>query len=266
MDPILGNTYQEKKIAEISTLANELFPQIGVHLFMGMFRMSIRSALAQNENAGWQEIHRHPPSMRKAFFDRILEASRGLLQEEGLSKDEVEALFHELRNLNVKYWSPEEPVIYRSIGIIHSPHKSLEGMPIQPAAAVGIEGHVKVYPEFEDGLKDIEGFSHIILIYHFHRSEGFSLHAKPFLEDKLHGVFATRAPKRPNQIGLSVVELIERKQTLLHVENIDILDGTPLLDIKPYVPEFDHNEKVRVGWLADKSERIRTRRSDDRFV
>lgn len=154
---------------------------------------------------------------------------------------------------------------YKPIGIIHSPFKDLKGMPIQPVGAQGISGTVELQAQYKDGLKDLEGFSHIILIYHFHLSEGYSLQVKPFLDDTPRGLFAVRAPRRPNPIGISVVRLERIEGTTLHVSNIDIVDKTPLLDIKPCVPSFDAIEDVRIGWLADKSEHAVHKRSDERF-
>jgi tRNA-Thr(GGU) m(6)t(6)A37 methyltransferase TsaA len=135
-----------------------------------------------------------------------------------------------------------------SIGVIHSEHTRAEDTPIQPAFAEGSPGTVEVFPEYAAGLKDIEGFSHIILLYLFDRAGQPVLVAKPFLEDAEHGVFAIRHPRRPNHIGLSVVKLIRREENVLVVENVDILDGTPLLDIKPFIPRFDVPEKARGGW------------------
>ena len=154
---------------------------------------------------------------------------------------------------------------YQSIGIIHTPHQSKEGMPIQATAAKGVKGSVIVDPQFAQGLTDLEGFSHIYLIYYFHKSEGYQLLTKPFLDDKKHGVFCTRAPKRPNALGLSVVKLISVNENVLEIENIDVLDGTPLVDIKPYIPAFDHHEVERVGWYENKTADIKTSRSDDRY-
>lgn len=153
----------------------------------------------------------------------------------------------------------------KHIGIIHSPFKKLSGMPIQPAGAVGVKGVVEVFEEYRAGLKDLDGFSHIILLYQFHRSQGFDLHVVPFMDPKPRGLFATRAPKRPNPIGLSVVQLDMIKDGMLHIQNVDILDGTPLLDIKPYVPEFDAQMKVRTGWLETARKTVTDRTSDDRF-
>ncbi len=156
-------------------------------------------------------------------------------------------------------------IIYKSIGVIHSPFTKLEGMPIQPTGAKGIQGTVDIFPEFQKGLNDIEGFSHIILLYHLHRSEGFNLVVTPFLDDQPRGLFATRAPKRPNSIGLSVVKLLKREENILHIENVDILDGTPLLDIKPYIPVFEPDEEIQVGWLGKTKREVREKRSDGRF-
>ena len=154
---------------------------------------------------------------------------------------------------------------YHPIGIIHSPFTELSGMPIQPAGAAGVEGTVEVFPKYNDGLKDLEGFSHIIMLYHFHRSKGFKLHVVPFMDSTPRGVFATRAPKRPNPIGLSVIKLQKIQDNILYVENVDILDGTPLLDIKPYVPEFDEQTEVRAGWLEEARKEVSKRKSDQRF-
>jgi tRNA-Thr(GGU) m(6)t(6)A37 methyltransferase TsaA len=154
---------------------------------------------------------------------------------------------------------------YTPIGIIHSPFTEPEGMPIQPAGAKGIKATVEVFKAFKRGLKDLDGFSHIILLYHFHHSQGFSLHIVPFMDSKPRGLFATRAPKRPNPIGLSVVRLEKIEDSVLHIRDVDILDGTPLLDIKPYVPKFDAPMKVRIGWLQKARKAVSNRRSDGRF-
>jgi tRNA (adenine37-N6)-methyltransferase len=154
---------------------------------------------------------------------------------------------------------------FNPIGILHTPHKTLEGMPIQPAGAKGLEGTAAVFPEFRDGLDDLEGFSHIILIYHFHECCGYGLRVTPFLDSEPRGLFATRAPKRPNPIGLSVVELVSISGGILRLRNVDMLDGTPLLDIKPFVPAFDSPAQVRAGWLEKAGGRVAEQRSDDRF-
>jgi len=154
---------------------------------------------------------------------------------------------------------------FTPIGIIHSPFMEPEGMPIQPAGAAGIKGTVEVFEDFYPGLKDLDGFSHIILLYHFHRSHGFNLHVVPFMDSEPRGLFATRAPKRPNPIGLSVVQLDNIEDGLLHIQGVDVLDATPLLDIKPYVPEFDAQVGVRTGWLEKTGKTVSRRRSDDRF-
>ena len=158
---------------------------------------------------------------------------------------------------------------FSPIGIIHSPHTSPEGMPIQPTGAKGIEGTIEVFEPFASGLKDLDGFSHIILLYYFHQAQGYALETVPFLDTKPHGVFATRAPKRPNPIGLSIVRLLRVDGRILYIENIDVLDNTPLIDIKPYVPDFDalpdKQTDVRTGWLADVQAADIHRKSDDRF-
>jgi tRNA-Thr(GGU) m(6)t(6)A37 methyltransferase TsaA len=158
-----------------------------------------------------------------------------------------------------------ETISYRPIGVIHSPFREPQGMPIQPAAAGGAEGAVEIFPEFRDGLKDLEGFSHLVLIYHLHLSQGFSLLVKPFLDDEPRGVFATRAPRRPNAIGLSVVRLVAIDSTTLRVRELDIVDGTPLLDLKPYIPEANPKGPYSLGWLEGKTRELSSARSDDRF-
>ena len=159
-------------------------------------------------------------------------------------------------------------ITYQPIGIIHTGFKEREGVPIQPAGAKGIEGYVEVYPEYEQGLKDLEGFSHVYLIYHFHLSSGYSLMIKPFMDSKDRGLFATRAPKRPNPIGISIVRVIDIDKNIIHIKDVDIVDGTPLLDIKPYVPEMGvgENEDIKIGWLENTIHNVETSRADDRFT
>ena len=141
----------------------------------------------------------------------------------------------------------------RAIGVIHSPFTDKKQTPIQPTRSQAV-GQVIVYPEFVEGLQDVEGFSHIILLYAFHQSEGYALRVKPFLDDQLHGLFATRHPCRPNPIGLSIVRLLARRDNVLEIEGVDVLDGTPLLDIKPYVPDFDVRTNAHTGWYDVRSE------------
>jgi tRNA-Thr(GGU) m(6)t(6)A37 methyltransferase TsaA len=148
------------------------------------------------------------------------------------------------------------------IGVIHTPFKQRPGTPIQGVYAPDAEGTVEVDEEFAEGLKDIEGFSHLYLLYQFHHSEDYSLHCRPYRDTEERGVFACRAPKRPNPIGLSVVRFIERDGNILHVAEVDMIDGSPLFDIKPYVPRFDAREDVRTGWLEDGEDRTH---ADDRF-
>ncbi|MGC9159493.1 MAG: tRNA (N6-threonylcarbamoyladenosine(37)-N6)-methyltransferase TrmO [Terracidiphilus sp.] len=138
------------------------------------------------------------------------------------------------------------------IGVIHTPFCEARGTPIQSGAAEGVKGWVEVFDEFLPGLKDLGGFERIWLIYWFHQaaSETVSLHVTPYLDTKPRGVFATRAPIRPNCIGLSPVRLLAIRQNRLETEGMDILDGTPLLDIKPYIPQFDCFENARSGWAG----------------
>jgi tRNA-Thr(GGU) m(6)t(6)A37 methyltransferase TsaA len=140
----------------------------------------------------------------------------------------------------------------KPIGVIHSPFSDKAQTPIQSTRSQA-SGQVEVFPEYAPGLQGLEGFSHIYLLYAFHLSEGYTLKVQPFLDDELHGLFATRHPCRPNPIGLSVVRLLARQDNILDIEGVDVLDGTPLLDIKPYVPDFDVRTDVKTGWYARRS-------------
>ncbi|RLE72380.1 MAG: tRNA (N6-threonylcarbamoyladenosine(37)-N6)-methyltransferase TrmO [Thermoprotei archaeon] len=157
-------------------------------------------------------------------------------------------------------------IIYKPIGVIRTPFKSPVGVPIQPSAGKGIKGLVEIFPEYMEGLKDLEGFSHIILIYHFHLVKKFSLKVIPYMDNEYRGVFATRAPARPNPIGISVVRLVKIEGNKLYIEDVDIVDGTPLLDIKPYVPEFDYRPEVKIGWLEKRVKKLKNTRDDGRFI
>ncbi|MDD2903588.1 MAG: tRNA (N6-threonylcarbamoyladenosine(37)-N6)-methyltransferase TrmO [Syntrophales bacterium] len=157
-------------------------------------------------------------------------------------------------------------IIFKPIGAVHSPFKQPQGTPIQAAASREAQGVIDLLPEYQEGLQDLEGFSHLILLYHFHLSGGFSLKVKPFLDEESRGVFATRAPARPNPIGFSVVRLERVAGTRLYIREVDIVDGTPLLDIKPYVPQFDCREGAKSGWLAKNLEKLDLARDDGRFL
>lgn len=159
-----------------------------------------------------------------------------------------------------------ESIIFRPIGVVHSPFTTLEGMPLQTVAAEGVRGSVEIEPAFGAGLRDLDGFSHVILLTHLHRMSGFALEVTPYLDDQTHGIFATRSPRRPNPLGLSVVRLIAVEGCTLLIEDVDVLDGTPLLDLKPYVPAFDVRATDRIGWFSDRLDRIHTTRSDQRFT
>lgn len=154
----------------------------------------------------------------------------------------------------------------RPIGIIHSPFTSPKGTPIQSTGGADVQATVEVYPEYAEGLQDLEGFSHLILLYYFHLAKPYSLTVLPFMDSVPHGLFATRAPSRPNPIGLSVVHLLSRKENILTIEEIDILDGTPLLDIKPYISDADLRQGTRKGWLEKKVERMHSTKDDSRFA
>jgi tRNA-Thr(GGU) m(6)t(6)A37 methyltransferase TsaA len=140
----------------------------------------------------------------------------------------------------------------KQIGVIHTSFNDMKDVPIQGIFKPDGKGIVEVFSEYQEGLKDIESFSHIILLYYFHLVKELVLQRKPFLDDKEHGIFSIRAPNRPNPIGLSIVKLLEIKENKLFVSEIDMIDGTPLIDIKPYVPDFDVRIDATKGWLKDK--------------
>ena len=159
----------------------------------------------------------------------------------------------------------ESVISFTPIGTIHSPFTEPAGMPIQPAGAPGVRGTVRIDEKYREGLRDLCGFSRIILLYHLHRSEGYALDVIPFLDTVPHGIFATRAPRRPNAIGLSIVRLISVNDCELVIEDVDVVDGTPLLDIKPYVPEFDCFPDERSGWFAGCRDAVSSMKADERF-
>ena len=153
----------------------------------------------------------------------------------------------------------------KPIGIIHSPYNSIKDMPIQPKGALEVEGYVIVDEEYAAGLQDLDGFSHIYLLYSFHEAKRIELRVKPFMDEQTRGVFATRSPLRPNHIGISIVKLIRVEGNKLFVRGIDVLDKTPLLDIKPYIEKFDAVQESVSGWQQASDEEIRKKRSDNRF-
>ena len=157
-------------------------------------------------------------------------------------------------------------MLVKTIGLIRTPHKNLEDMPIQPKGAAGVAGVIVLDEDYASGLADLLGFSHIYLIYQFHKATRTEMEVMPFMDSKKRGVFATRSPLRPNHIGLSIVELVSVDGLKITVCNVDMLDKTPLLDIKPYIKEFDHMENTRSGWLKATGEEVRQKRSDNRFI
>lgn len=158
-------------------------------------------------------------------------------------------------------------ICFQSIGTIRTPHGDLVNMPIQPVGAKGIEGTIVLNPDLAEGLTDLEGFSHITLIYQLHEVKTAKLMVKPFMDDKEHGIFATRSPLRPNAIGLSTVKLLGIEQNVIYFEGADMLNGTPLLDIKPFFRQTDNRLDAVSGWLDEKHEHTaQHQRSDDRFV
>ena len=155
----------------------------------------------------------------------------------------------------------------RPIGIVHSPYKDRAGTPIQGNFDEEAEGSIEIFPEFAEGLADVDGFSYIWVLYHFHKSEGYRLKVVPFMDTVERGLFSTRAPRRPNPIGLSLIRVLGVENNIIKISGIDMLDGTPVLDIKPYSPRFDERDDVKCGWLDDIDEDTRKKRSraDGRF-
>ena len=160
----------------------------------------------------------------------------------------------------------ESSIHFQPIGVIHAPSRQPSQTPIQAAGAGGNIGWIALSPQYVDGLRDIEGFSHLTLIYYFHRAAPPQLIVTPFLDTDTHGVFATRAASRTNAIGIYTLRLLSVKENLLHVDDLDVLDQTPLLDLKPFVPAFDHRDNVRVGWFAGKLGALQGRTGDARYV
>ena len=154
----------------------------------------------------------------------------------------------------------------KPIGIIHTPFNDIEGMPIQPLAAKGVKGYIELFSEYIEGLTDLAEFSHITLLYHLHKINGYNLMVKPFMDNKEHGIFATKSPKRPNAIGLSTVKLLGIENNVIHIEMVDMLNGTPLIDIKPFFSKFDNRTNTKSGWLENQLNiPIKELRSDERF-
>ena len=154
---------------------------------------------------------------------------------------------------------------FSPIGVIYTPHRDPKGTPIQPVGAKDVEGIIELERKYVEGLKDLEGFSHIILLYHFHKSKKYSLRVKPYMDKELRGLFSTRYPGRPNPIGLSVVRLNSICENRLYILDVDMLDGTPLLDIKPFIPEIDNRESARIGWLENRVNKMSETKSDGRI-
>jgi tRNA-Thr(GGU) m(6)t(6)A37 methyltransferase TsaA len=159
-----------------------------------------------------------------------------------------------------------ETLFLEPIGIIHSPFREMENMPVQSVGAQHARGSVVVYERFSEGLTDLEGFSHIYLVYHFHRTRRTELRVIPYMDTVERGVFATRSPLRPSHIGISIVELLSVSGNVLEVRGVDVLDETPLIDIKPYVPQFDFREDATSGWMKASRPDVERKRSDNRFL
>ncbi len=154
----------------------------------------------------------------------------------------------------------------KSIGTIHTPFEKPADMPIQPKGAAEVIGTVELNEQYIEGLADLDGFSHIYLLYEFHKAQRTALTVTPFMDTVPRGVFATRSPLRPNHIGISIVQLVGIEKNILTVRGIDILNGSPLLDIKPYIAAFDAVQQSRSGWMKGSEEEVSAMRSDQRFV
>lgn len=160
-----------------------------------------------------------------------------------------------------------DTITMKPIGVIRTPHVEVKNAPIQPIAADGVCGYIELLPEYAAGLKDLEGFSHITLVYHFHKIKGFELEVVPFMDTEKRGIFACKAPKRPNAIGISTVKIKSIVGNFIYIEQVDMLDETPLLDIKPFYPKYDNRENVSIGWLEkNRDYPIEKMVADERFV
>jgi tRNA (adenine37-N6)-methyltransferase len=160
---------------------------------------------------------------------------------------------------------PQSPVTFTPMGVIRTPFAETTGMPVQAVGAVGVPGTIELDPAYAEGLVDLDGFSHLVLLYHLDRMTGARLTVVPFLDDRPHGLFATRSPARPNPIGLSTVRLVGIDGSTIRIEDVDMLDGTPLLDIKPYVPPLDDRADARIGWYEGRVAHVDEVRADERF-
>jgi len=158
-----------------------------------------------------------------------------------------------------------QTITYSPIGVVRSPFTTLAGMPIQTVAAAAIAATIELEPSYAAGLRDIDAFSYLLIISHLHLMQGYALEVTPFMDTQTHGVFATRSPRRPNPIGLSIVRLVRVEGATLHIEEVDLVDGTPVLDIKPYVPQLDDRAAERIGWFAANVHKVYAVRADDRI-
>ncbi len=159
-----------------------------------------------------------------------------------------------------------ETIVLKPIGVIHTPFKTVADIPVQPTADIKSEGWIEVFDEYAEGIADLEGFSHIYVLFHLHKTEYYKLKVIPFLDTVERGVFATRSPARPNHIGLSVTRILSIAGSRINITGVDMLDGTPLIDIKPFVPDFEDTADIRKGWLEGKEKNIPGKRSDGRFT
>ena len=157
-----------------------------------------------------------------------------------------------------------QPILINPIGIIHSPFKTAKGTPIQPGGS-NATGEIEIFDEYRDGLTDLDGFSHIIVLFHFNKIEHEKLLVKPYMDSVFHGVFSTRSPARPNRIGFSIIKLDKIVGNILFVKHLDMLDETPVIDIKPFVPLMDNFEVEKIGWLEDKVHQHKSTKDDGRF-
>ena len=160
-----------------------------------------------------------------------------------------------------------EPVVYRPVGFAVSPHDDMEGMPLQPIADRAGESRIEILEAHRGCLRDLDGFSHLWVLAHLHETVGWEAMVPAFLDDRRHGTFATRSPRRPNPIGLSLTRIVAVERGAVVVDGLDLMDGTPILDLKPYVPLFDSpSGDVEIGWFEGRAERIFERTSDRRFA
>ena len=246
--------WRDAPVEHVRDLRSELMLKLLFHDREGRDPSHLLPAQAASLAAAELALERQARSA--ADFDRTLVLWRLSVVRAALSF--VEALLDQ---------RAVEPVVYRPVGLVVSAHTDLDGMPLQPIADASGESRIEVFEPHRGCLEDLDGFSHAWVLAHLHETSGWDAVVPTFLDDRTHGTFATRSPRRPNPLGLSLARIVAVDELAVVVDGIDLLSGTPVLDLKPYVPLFDvPQDEVRAGWFEGRAERVFRRRSDDRFT